>query len=223
MDQWKAAAEQIAVSQTIQGTRLLGIIAPTVASNSSLLARMIAEAMGRSGLKVLLVNLNPDDADAVAPLVHREPWRPIQSDPGGAIDLLLPNLTAHTRDVFNNSAWLGKYFAEQLRQYANIVIDLPPVLGGREHQLMPLAAASVCNAIILMGSTGQATYGEIDNAVQLLHSAKATLMGIVVEEGDRRGQVVPVPLSASSPRRSVAPPLQSTRASQSTPQLRLPH
>jgi Mrp family chromosome partitioning ATPase len=219
MDQWKATAEQLAVSQTIQGTRLLGVIAPTAASNSSLLAGMIAEAMGRSGLKVLLVDLNPEDASSVAPLLPREPWRPIQPASDGAIDVLLPNVTAQTRDAFNNSAWLGKYFDEQLRQYSNIVFDLPPVLGGRENELMPLAAASVCNAIILMGSTGRVTYGELENAVQLLRSARAPLMGVVVEEGNDAGVRPPLAM----PRLSAAPPAQSKPASQLSSHLRLPH
>jgi Mrp family chromosome partitioning ATPase len=222
MDQWKTAAEQLAVSQTIQGTRLLGVIAPTAASDSSLLAQMIAEAMGRSGLKVLLVNLHPDDADGVAPLVPKEPWRPIQQMRNGALDVLLPNVTAQTRDAFNNSAWLAKYFGEQLRQYSNIVFDLPPVLGGREDELMPLAAASVCNAIILMCSTGQVTYGELEDAVQLLHSARAPLMGVVVEEGGA-GRVTPFSLSASNTKRNAAAAVQAKPPSQLPSQLQLPH
>jgi len=144
-----------------------------------------------------------------APPARSDPWRPIQPDPGAAIDVLLPNLTAHTRDVFNNSAWLGKYFDEQLRQYANVVFDLPPVLGRREDQLMPLAAASVCNAIILMCSTGEVTYAELENAVQLLKSARATLMGVIVEEGSHQGRAIPLSLSASSARRDAARPVQS--------------
>jgi Mrp family chromosome partitioning ATPase len=222
MDQWKTAAEQLAVSQTIQGTRLLGVIAPTAAANSPLLAHMVAEAMGRSGLKVLLVDLHPEDGGAVAPLVPMEPWRPIQPARDGAIDVLLPNLTTQSRDAFNNSTWLGQYFSEQLRQYSNIVLDLPPVLGGGDEQLMPLAAASICNAIILMCSTGQVTYGELENAVQLLRSARAPLMGVVVEEGS--GDLIrPLARSAAGPRRGAAPPLQSKPASQLSPQLQLPH
>jgi Mrp family chromosome partitioning ATPase len=178
--------------------------------------------MGRSGLKVLLVDLHPEDGGALASLVPMEPWRPIQRARDGAIDILLPNVTTQSRDAFNNSTWLGRYFSEQLRQYSNIVFDLPPVLGGGEEQLMPLAAASVCNAIILMCSTGQVTYGELENAVQLLRSARAPLMGMVVEEGGG-SRISPFPRSAAGPRQSVAPKLQSKPASQFSSQLQLPH
>lgn len=182
MDQWRSSAEQIAVSQTIQGTRLLGIIAPTGASNSSLFARMVSEAMGRSGLKVLLAELNANDPAPTA--VDGEPWRPVDASSSGYIDVLAPNVTAETRHIFNNSAWLAQYFDEHRQSYSNIVVDLPPVISARDNQLMPLAAASTCDAVILMCSTGRVTHAEIETAVQLLKSVKVALIGIVVDESE---------------------------------------
>ena len=184
MDEWASSAEQIAISQIIKGTRLLGFVSPTADSGTSLLARMVAEAMGRADVKILLTNLNTTQnviRDSAAVTVS-EPWQPIRGDTNRLIDVLTANVTAETRPIFNNNGWLASFFAEQLRTYSTIILDLPPLLDEHKDRLSPLAAASVCQAVILTCPTGRVTRPQLATSLQLLDSADANVIGLVVEE-----------------------------------------
>jgi Mrp family chromosome partitioning ATPase len=184
MDEWASSAEQIAISQIIKGTRLLGFVSPTADLSTSLLAKMVAEAMGRSDLKILLANLNTTQnvvRDSAAVAVS-EPWQPIRGDSNRSIDVLTANVTAETRPIFNNNGWLGSFFAEQLRTYSTIVLDLPPLLDESKNRLSPLAAASICQAVILTCPTGSVTRPQLATSLQMLESADANVIGLVVEE-----------------------------------------
>jgi Mrp family chromosome partitioning ATPase len=186
MDEWAGSAEQIAISQIIKGTRLVGFVSPTAAANTSLLARMVAEAMGRAGLKILLANLNTTqnivhDSAAVA---VSEPWQPIRGDSNRLVDMLSANVTAETRPVFNNNGWLASFFAEQLRTYSTVILDLPPLLDEQKSRLSPLAAASVCQAVILSCPTGSVTRPQLATSLQLLESAEVNVIGLVVEDDE---------------------------------------
>jgi Mrp family chromosome partitioning ATPase len=184
MDEWASSAEQIAISQIIKGTRLLGFVSPTADSGTSLLARMVAEAMGRADVKTLLANLNTTQnviRDGAAVAVS-EPWQPITGDTNRLIDVLTANVTAETRPIFNNNGWLASFFAEQLRTYSTIILDLPPLLDEQKNRLSPLAAASVCQAVILTCPTGSVTRPQLATSLQLLDSADANVIGLVVEE-----------------------------------------
>jgi hypothetical protein len=191
MDEWASSAEQIAISQIIKGTRLVGFVSPTADSSTSLLARLVAEAMGRSGLKILLANLNTiqdvvRDNSAVA---VSEPWQPIRGDTNRLIDTLSANVTAETKPTFNNNSWLGGFFAEQLRTYSTIVLNLPPLIDEQKNRLSPLAAASVCQAVILTCPTGSVTRPQLAASLQLLDSADVNVIGLVVEEDqDKSGR-----------------------------------
>jgi Mrp family chromosome partitioning ATPase len=190
MDEWASSAEQIAISQIIKGTRLLGFVSPTADSSTSLLAKMVAEAMGRAELKILLANLNTTQTvvrDSAAVTVS-EPWQPIWGDANRLIDVLTANVTAETRSIFNNNGWLASFFAEQLRTYSTIVLDLPPLLDESKNRLSPLAAASICQAVILTCPTASVTRPQLANSLRLLESADVNVIGLVVEdEEDKSG------------------------------------
>jgi Mrp family chromosome partitioning ATPase len=193
MDEWASSAEQIAISQIIKGTRLIGFVSPTAASSTSLFARMVAEAMGRAGLKILLANLNANQEvihDETSPVALSEPWRPISGENNRPLDVLSANVTAETKPLFNNNGWLGSFFAEQLRTYSTVILDLPPLIHEQKNELSPLAAASVCQAIVLMCPLGSVTRPQLASSLQLLQSAEVNVVGLVVEEdreqSDRR-------------------------------------
>ena len=184
MDEWASSAEQIAISQIIKGTRLIGFVSPTDATNTSLLARMVAEAMGRAGLKILLTNLNATQEviHDTAAIAVSEPWRPISGEANRLLDVLSANVTTETKHMFNNNGWLGSFFAEQLRTYSTVILDLPPLMQEQQNKLSPLAAASVCQAVVLMCPIGSVTRPQLANSMQLLQSAEVNVIGLVVEE-----------------------------------------
>jgi Mrp family chromosome partitioning ATPase len=184
MDEWESSAEQIAISQIIKGTRLLGFISPTAGSGTSMLARMVAEAMGRADVKTLLANLNSMQkvARESAAIAVSEPWQPIRGDTNRLVDVLTANVTAETRPIFNNNGWLAGFFAEQLRTYSTIILDLPPLLDEQKNRISPLAAASICQAVILTCPTGGITRPQLASSLQMLESADANVIGVVVEE-----------------------------------------
>jgi Mrp family chromosome partitioning ATPase len=185
MDEWASSAEQIAISQIIKGTRLIGFISPTAASGTSLFARMVAEAMGRAGLKILLANLNATQEviHETAAVAVTEPWRPISDESNRLLDMLSANVTAETKPLFNNNGWLGSFFAEQLRTYSIVILDLPPLIQEHKNKLSPLAAASICQGIVLMCPTGGVTRAQVSRSLQLLQAAEVNVIGLVVEEG----------------------------------------
>jgi hypothetical protein len=184
MDEWASSAEQIAISQIIKGTRLIGFVSPTAASSTSLFARMVAEAMGRAGLRILLANLNATQEviHDTSPVPVSEPWRPISGESDRLLDVLSANVTAETKPLFNNNGWLGTFFAEQLRTYSTVILDLPPLIHEQKNKLSPLAAASVCQAIVLMCPLGSVTRPQLASSLQLLQSAEVNVVGLVVEE-----------------------------------------
>ena len=184
MDEWANSAEQIAISQIIKGTRLIGFVGPTAASNTSLFARMVAEAMGRAGLRILLANLNATQEviHETAAVAVSEPWRPISDESNRLLDMLSANVTAETKPLFNNNGWLGSFFAEQLRTYSTVILDLPPLIQEHKNKLSPLAAASVCQGIVLMCPIGGVTRAQVSRSLQLLQSAEVNVIGLVVEE-----------------------------------------
>ena len=184
MDEWASSAEQIAISQIIKGTRLVGFVSPTAASSTSLFARMVAEAMGRAGLKILLADLNATQEviHDTAPVPVSEPWRPVSDESNRLLDVLSANVTVETKPLFNNNGWLGSFFAEQLRTYSTVILDLPPLIHEQKNKLSPLAAASVCQAVVLMCPLGGVTRAQLATSLQLLQSAEVNLIGLVVEE-----------------------------------------
>lgn len=184
MDEWASSAEQIAISQIIKGTRLVGFVSPTADSSTSLLARMVAEAMARAGLKILLADLNTtqDVVRNCAAVAVSDPWQPIRGDTARLIDTLSANVTAETKPTFNNNGWLANFFAEQLRTYSTVVLDLPPLIDEQKNRLSPLAAASVCQAVVLTCATGSVTRPQLATSLQLLDSVNVNVIGLVVEE-----------------------------------------
>jgi Mrp family chromosome partitioning ATPase len=140
--------------------------------------------MGRADVKTLLANLNTTQ-NAIrggAAVAVSVPWQPIRGDTNDLIDVLTANVTAETRPVFNNNGWLASFFAEQLRTYSTVILDLPPLLDEQKSRLSPLAAASVCQAVILTCPTGSVTRPQLATSLQLLESADANVIGLVVEE-----------------------------------------
>ena len=182
MDAWTHSAEQIAISQTIQGRRVLGITSPTRESSVSTLARMIAEAMGRSRFRALLVLLNVGENSVPTVRDPSEPWHAVTRDADDSIDILTANVTPETRHIFNNSEWLQAFFAEKLRTYSNLVLDLPAIVDEESNRLNPLVPASVCDSVILVCATGAVTRAELDQSLKLLKSAEANVIGLVVNE-----------------------------------------
>ena len=202
MDEWASSAEQIAVSQIIKGTRLIGFVSPTAASSTSLFARMVAEAMGRAGLRILLANLNATEEviHDTSPVPVSEPWRPISDDGNRLLDVLSANVTAETKPLFNNNGWLGSFFAEQLRAYSTVILDLPPLIHEQKNKLSPLAAASICQAVVLMCPIGSITRPQLASSLQLLQSAEVNVIGLIVEEDREQTRSRHFTSPASGPR-----------------------
>jgi hypothetical protein len=55
-------------------------------------------------------------------------------------------------------------------------------LDEQKSRISPLAAASVCHAVILTCPTGSVTRPQLASSLQLLDSADANVIGLVVEE-----------------------------------------
>ena len=96
--------------------------------------------------------------------------------------MLLATVPAAPKPPFNHTGWLSSFFAEQLRTYSTVILDLPPLIDEQKNRLSPLAAASVCQAVILTCPTGSVTRPQLATSLQLLDYADVNVIGLVVEE-----------------------------------------
>jgi Mrp family chromosome partitioning ATPase len=184
--EWLSGAEQIVVPATINGVRVLGFVGAESGSGVTSLARTAAEALVKTGAHVLYADLASPLPDNVSPLragKAAQHWRGPTLDQTTGMNVTAPLGTYDTRFLFNNIAWLRDEFETTFRAYSNIIVDLPPLSNDRLDSINPLAAAA-CEATVLICVRGRTTRRQIENAIELLKSARVNLVGTVLNEAD---------------------------------------
>jgi Mrp family chromosome partitioning ATPase len=185
IDRWLRPIEQIVLAAIESKTRVLGLTSPDAGSGVSLLSSVIAESFTRSGHRTLLVDLTQAAQEAGS---NRD-WAPgqacvsqiIEPQPAG-FDLLMAHPTGTTKFLFNNARHLRKTFVEELGQYAAIVVDLPAILHSRSDFINAAAAASACDAVLMVCITGKITRARLGMALEPLKLAGVNLLGMVLND-----------------------------------------
>ncbi len=86
------------------------------------------------------------------------------------------------RQLFNNLAAARASLLSDFSEYDFIVMDLAPVLDGREDSINPLAAATICEAAFLICRAGVETSREVEMAVNRLKAGGCRLEGVILNE-----------------------------------------
>jgi Mrp family chromosome partitioning ATPase len=184
-EMWRRAVESITLLSAEKKIRTLGIVGPTGNVGVGALATAVAEGSASAGRKTLLIDLSgpvADRRDAVA-------WVPGQSSPLQGIvrdtrgfDVLHAVPTLDSRARFNSAELLRQCLDVELESYSSIIVDLPPTIDLPEHAINPLAAASVCDGVLVVAMTGQTLATHLKQTRARLAAAGAKIVGVVMND-----------------------------------------
>lgn len=184
--EWQSAVEQVVVPATTNGARVLGLTSPAGSAGVTSFGRAVAETLARSGADVLYVDLAAPlrrTGAVSARAANTSHWKEPVNDRAGGFQVIAPaNFDA--RFYCNNVRWLRGEFVRMLRTYSNIVVDIAPLLGDDAERVNALAAATACDAVVMMCLRAQLTEHEVVRAVQMMSSTGINMIGTVLNERD---------------------------------------
>ena len=176
----------------------LKVILVTSASpneGKSTVVQYLAQTISQTGKKVMAL-----DADLINPTLYRRFGIPNQR---GLSNLIVgdadftvfsrlkefPNLSVITTGPIppNSSELLGsahmKHLMDRLREeYDMVIIDTPPMLPVTD----AVVASSLADGVILVVQAGKTRSGEVQHAREMLETAHANLLGVVLNRARRR-------------------------------------
>jgi Mrp family chromosome partitioning ATPase len=183
INDWLREVEKIAITAAANGTRTLGLTSPDSKSGVTTLSRMLAEVLTRCGERSLLVDLSRPIEVQQLRTGDVDPWRSIISNERG-LHTLVAVPTSTTKFQFNNVSWLRQCLNRESVDYGFIVLDLPPIFASRADLINPLAAAAVCDAVLMVGARGRVTHKQVREAVASLRGAQVNLTGAILNDID---------------------------------------
>ena len=176
----------------------LKVILVTSASpneGKSTVVQYLAQTISQTGKKVIAL-----DADLINPTLHRRFGIPNQrglsnlivGDADSTVFTTLkdyPNLSVITTGPTppNSSELLGsarmKHLMDRLREeYDVVIMDTPPMLPVTD----AVVASSLADGVILVIQAGKTRGGEVHHAQEVLETAHANLLGVVLNRARRR-------------------------------------
>lgn len=182
---WSKHVEQIVFSTLESKTRVLGVTSPSGEDNVADLSIAMAGTLASAGSRTILVDLSQPIRESVVP----PPWLPGDGGIGQSVrpsahgyDVLQAAPTPDTRLLFSNAELYRRTFAEELRHYTSIVIEMPPVLNGVLEQVNPIGPALACESVMMMCTAGHTAKEQLQAALAPLRSAGIALSGVVMDE-----------------------------------------
>ena len=185
LQSWVRPVEQIVLPALESRIRVLGFTAPSAGAGVSTLAAAAAETLARSGIKVLLLDLTrpaTDDSSPTGWIPGDGGARELVTRAAAGYDVLTAEPHADSRFLFNNSMRLRQTLAGDLASYATIIIDLPPLLATDAHSINPVAAALLCDSVMLVCANGRTSRAGVRAAVQLAKTSGVKLAGTVFND-----------------------------------------
>jgi Mrp family chromosome partitioning ATPase len=178
---WTRAVEQLVLPILEGRVRVLGVTSPEEGAGASTLSGAAACALARSGLKVLLIDLSPRTAAEQA-----KAWVPGESGAASYVrphaagyDVLTAVVTPETRFLFNNGQRLRSTLTGDLGDYGAVIVDLPPLLDDERDGVNALAAALVCDQVLLVCANRRTARSDARAATELARSNGVRLSGVV--------------------------------------------
>lgn len=179
---WLRPVEQIVLPALESKLRVLGFASPTPGAGVTTLCQAAAETLKRSGTKVLLIDLSQKLVQSAPAKV----WSPgedsaadfVAKSPAG-YDVLPGIVTPDTRFLFNNTKRLRRALTEELASYDAIIVDLPPLVQPHADGVNPIAAALVCDQVLVVCAHDQTSRSASRSATELARAAGVKLAGVV--------------------------------------------
>jgi Mrp family chromosome partitioning ATPase len=185
IDGWTHEVERIALATVGRGIRSVGITSPGYQAGVSTLAADLAAVTALSGVTTLFVDLT----GKVQPTSRDIIWRPGEGGAGQAItrddrgfDVLTARFDATTRFLFNNVDRLKQSLDDELARYKAVIIDIPALCVAEAEHINGAAAAAACDGVLLVCVSGRITRAELIKGASALSSAKANVLGTVLND-----------------------------------------
>lgn len=185
---WIRPIEQVVLPALEGKLRILGFTSPDHGAGVTSVAQAAAETIARSGIKVLLLDLTQasDAAGGGHGWIPGAPGTQQGARPHAAgYDMLLAQPSADTRFLFNDGKRLRTALADELAEYAVIVVDLPPLLDASSLIINPVTAALACDKVLMVYAKGLTKRVDMAAATDLARASGIRLEGLIFNE---RGQ-----------------------------------
>jgi hypothetical protein len=179
---WSQSVHKIVLLSGASNARVIGITGAEANSGVTLLSKAVAELFFLSGYRSLLVEVD-GGRDSIVP-----DWYPegglskigIRADEAG-FDHIGAQLPRASRFAFNNPAYLGWLFNEDLSEYERLILDLPPV-SSDDSRMNPAALCAACDSVYLVCAGGRLSEDKLKVAVDLIGAAGGSITGVVFNE-----------------------------------------
>ena len=184
---WLRPMEQIILSARARNARVLAFTGIDKASGVDVLCEELADALQKSGVDTLLMQLATGAGDAAG--ASAGDWSPASLATTKSItrhskgfDFLKAGTSPDIQFRFNNLELLKSAFNTDLAKYKAIIVALPVV--GRElgRQINPVAVASACDSVYLVCRTGGTSRQKVEDAVKQLRNGGVQLSGTILDD-----------------------------------------
>lgn len=180
---WGRSIEQVLLVAAESKIRVLGVVSPDSNSGVTTLCQQLADASHAAGWRTLLANFSqPAGAGS------DDGWHPGDGPPRivqsnrHAFDILRVRTSLETRSLFNNVDALKQTFADDLKSYDRIIVDLPAVLDWTPDMPNPVAAARACDSVVLVCMAARSTKGRVRSALSALDAVSVRLDGLILND-----------------------------------------
>lgn len=185
---WQRSIEQIILTSTNARNRVLGLTSVRRGAGVSLVCRHLAKTVGVGGSKALLVDMS--EPPESPPINSERQWsvaaireRIVPSVHG--YDLLAGHAGEGDYGLFGNLPRLREMLASEFLDYDRIIVDIPAILDAAETGFNAVAAAAICDRLLLVCAVGTDKRAELSEAVSLLKGAGVAISGVISNEHQR--------------------------------------
>ncbi|MDJ1157096.1 GNVR domain-containing protein [Chelatococcus sp. SYSU_G07232] len=195
-DALRGVKTSISIANHTKALRCIGITSSSPGEGKSTLASNLARLYAMGGVKVLLVDADVRNATltrALAPQARGgliealrgvKPHDLIVVDAASGLHFMpvvCADPIAHSADLLGSECMT--LLLEELRgSYDSILVDLPPLVPTVDAR----AVSPLLDAIVLIAEWGRTPVGAVASAMQSLGSARARVLGAVINKADAR-------------------------------------
>lgn len=167
---WQRTIDQIVLTGADKKGRVTGLTALRSGSGVSLISRYLARTLGAAGSDTLLLNLSKGSSS-----LEDEIDRPV--DVHTIVDRIEPSglgfdlLEAGSGEQAIGLQQLKRLLADDLESYSQIILDMPPVLNASGSSINSVAAAGLCDRLVLVTRLNRDKRAELTEVVSLFREA----------------------------------------------------
>lgn len=188
-EEWRAGVESVVLTALQNDVRSLGVIGIGRRVGVSVVSGLIADALVRTGYRTLHIDLSFPSRNPAVGQGGGQGWTSLHHDPepwivdgANCASQLVARPTPDTRDHFCDPPHFRDLLAEGILDYRHLVLDLPPFVDRAEGMINPVAAATACDAVVLLCLRSQTTRAQLNEAVAVCQSNRIKLVGLIVNE-----------------------------------------